>query len=348
MSKEEKSITEQVKEKVNEKPKKEIISWYDSGSTILNLVCGFGFPKGKIINIVGDKSSGKTLLALEFACIQKRRNKNIKVIYDDAEAGFNFDEEKLYGIKVYNPDYSHSETVEDLEYNIKRELKNLKGKEELIYIIDSLDAISSDAEKERSEKLYKAKDSGKTLDTGSYNMTKQKQLGITLRLLAKQMKNKNCTLIIISQVRYNIGVMFGEKYTVSGGKALEFYASIRLYLAECEKKTKKDIVTGITIKVKTKKNKVGMPFREGFVDVLFDYGLDNIMSNICYLYDLRDKRGKLKSKVVKLDWDRKDYSIRGLIKHIEDNNLERQLTRKVQKKWKEYEDSISSDRKRRY
>ncbi len=228
-------------------------------------------------------------------------------------------------------------------------MKKLKDDEELIYIIDSLDAISSDAEIERSDKLYKAKDNGKTLDTGSYNMSKQKQFGITLRLLAKKIKNKKCTIIIISQVRYNIGVMFGEKYSVSGGKALEFYSSIRLYLAECEKKEKKDRIVGITIKAKTKKNKVGLPFREGFIDILFDYGTDNIMSNICYLYDLRDKRGKLKSKTVKIEWQEKEYSIRGLIKHIEENNLEKELKSKVIEKWYNIEKEISSsNRKKKY
>jgi RecA/RadA recombinase len=353
-----KKLTEQIKSRAKTKEKEKVVNFISTNSTILDLICGGGFPDNGVINIVGDKSSGKTLLTIEFLASAKRTFKDkLKIIYDDCEAGFHFDTKRLYGFKLYDSEYSFSKTVEDLEYNITRELKKLKGDERLIYVVDSLDAVGSEDEKERSKKLYEAKSKGKTLEKGTYGMSKQKQLGVTFRNIADELKKKKALLIIISQVRYNIGVMFGEKYTVSGGKALEFYAAIRLYLAECEKKKKKvkgiEKVYGITIKVKTKKNKVGLPFRDGFIDVLFDYGVDDIMSNICYLYNLRTDTGKLKSKKDRKDtlveWEDKEYTIEELIEHIENKNLERKLKKKVMDKWYKIEEEISSkDRKRKY
>src|SRR5262249_54440053 len=122
------------------------------------------------------------------------------------------------------------------------------------YILDSLDALSDEAEKARA------------IDEGTYAMNKAKQMSALFRRLCQEMAQYNCTLAVISQVRDNIGVTFGDAYTRSGGKALDFYCSQIVWLAQTGKiaRTVKGIerIVGVDIKAKVKKNKVGLPFRE--------------------------------------------------------------------------------------
>ena len=180
-------------------------------------------------------------------------------------------------------------------------------------------------------------------------MNKQKEIGIFFRNMVLKIREKNFTLLLISQVRENIGVMFGAKYKRSGGKAIDFYASQVIWLAECEKLVKKNRTYGIRTKIRCTKNKVSKPFRTCYIDILFDYGIDNIKSNINYLYDLLDDRGKLKSKTKKIKWNDEEMLPETLIKHIEKNNLEQELEQRVIEKWNKIEDIISSkNRKKKY
>lgn len=325
------------------------IEFLPCGSTILSLIGSGGFPVGKMINIVGDKSTGKTLLTLEalFAMKQKYEDK-LKIYYDDCESGYSFDTEKIYGKKLFDENIEPSKTIEEMEFNLNLQLNSINNDEYLVYVVDSFDALSSDAEIKRAEKRRKGIEDGKTVDSGTYGMEKQKFCSELFRVLISKIKNKNCLLIIISQVRQNIGIMFGERYTRSGGKALDFYASQIYWLAECEKYKKKDIPTGVCIKVKNKKNKVGLPYRQGFIDILFDYGIDNITSNINFLYDLKTPTGKSqKAKTVKWN-DLEPMRPIKLITYIEENNLEDELEQKVKSKWYQIEQDIKTKRKQKY
>ena len=116
---------------------------------------------------------------------------------------------------------------------------------------------------------------------------------------------------------------------------------------------KKERTIGITTKVKCTKNKIGLPFRECFLDILFDYGVDNLVSNLKFLYDLYTPTGKLKTKT-QFDWIDDENAVvesfvglSRLIKYIEDNNLEDVVSYKTKQKWYQIEKEISSeDRKR--
>ena len=318
-----------------------------TGCTLLDLILGGGYPVGKIVNIVGDKSSGKTLLAAE--AIAKARamyGDRLKWIYDDAEAGFSFNTKQLYGFEI-TKEGQCSTTIEDFMLRLKSACMDSKDDELLVYVLDSLDSLTSEAELKRQKKRERALEKGEEADVGTYGLEKQKMLSELFRLLRRDIKDKNCLLIIISQVRSNIGVMFGEKYIRTGGKALDFYASQILWLAEAEKHYKEGRVVGVTIKAKAKKNKISRPFREGFLELLFDYGIDDIATNIQYLYDLKTPAGKTKSE--KLNWDGKPFIMRGLVKHIEKNSFETELRKRVAEKWNQVEDSISSkERKKKY
>jgi recombination protein RecA len=333
------------------KKKKEIVSLINSGCTVLDLALGGGLPFGKIINIVGDNSSGKTLLSIEMiAQARSILGDKLKWFYDDAESGFSFNTENMYGFPIIDDKEEMSHTVEDFDTNLDKQMSLLKKDEKLIYVLDTLDGLSSEAEIKKAEAMKKARRKGKAdEEKGSYNLEKQKAMSALFRLKSQAIKKSNCLLIIISQVRLNIGVMFGNKYSRTGGKALDFYAAQIIWLAEVEKKLKKKRAVGITIKAKITKNKIGKPFRECFIDILFDYGVDDISSNLIFYYDLRTEKGKLKEKTTDNKWGKKEYTLRALVKKIESENSESKLKNLVVEKWQEIEEQISSkDRKRKW
>lgn len=354
MPEDKKELVQQIKQASFKIPPTENLKMIPSGSSLLDCALGGGYPVGKMINIVGDKSTGKTLLAMEaIVSARKQWGEKLKWFYDDVEAGFSFSPEQLYGFSIIQEQQENSASIESFENRLNKQLDKLKEDEFLVYVLDSFDALTSEAEMQRAEKRRKAIEEGKKVE-GTYAMDKQKFASEFFRLQCKKIKDKNCLLIIVSQVRDNIGVMFGEKYRRSGGKSLDFYASQIIWLAVAEKKTKKDRVVGVTIKANIKKNKIAPPFRTCFVNMLFDYGIDDVSTCIDYLYDLRTDTGKSRTK--KVVWtdtgskdDEQEYTPVGLISHIEEKDLEESLRGSVVAKWQAIEDSISSkDRKRRF
>lgn len=319
----------------------QVVEKFSSGNTVFDLILGGGFPVGKIVNIVGDNSSGKTLLACEaIAAARKQYGGKLKWRYNDAEAGFSFDSKRLYGFEIVDPDKTPSTTIEDFELDLHRELEALSAGETLVYVLDSLDSLSSLSEVDAAVDRRKALATGKDIK-GSYGMTKQKSLSEFFRLQAAHIKDKRCTLIIISQVRENIGVMYGPKYRRSGGKALDFYAAQIVWLAEAEKKEKRGRAVGITTRAKITKNKVGLPFRSGFLDILFDMGVDDVTTNLNYLCDMRTDTGKLK-KAERYTFAKKEKTLDDMIQWIEEENREAELVEAVRQKWQAIDAAVSS------
>jgi len=328
-----------------------IVEFTSFGSDIFDLIGGGGAPFGKVVNIIGDNSVGKSLVASEIiAYARKKYGKDLIWYYDDAEAGYSFDSMALWGFDIITEDMVRSETIEEFALHVDRSLDKIKPGQKLIYIVDSFDGLSSAQELEEFEAKMVAVEKDKKI-AGTMGMAKGKGTNQFFRVMANKIKDKDCLLVIISQVRENIGAgMFEPKYRRNGGKSLDLYACQIYWLAVVEKYKRKDTVVGVCAKIKNTKNKVGKAYREGYMDLLFDYGIDNISSNIKYLYDLKTDGGKDSGKnaAKNLFWDEESYSFEDLIAHIEKNCLERVLTRRVKQKWDDFEKSITTDRKKRY
>ena len=333
--------------------------WISTGCDVFDMVTGggigYGVPSGKIINIVGDKSSGKSFICTEIiASSYHKYGKNLKWVYDDCESGFTFDTQKLYGFEIMpidDKDRFKSGTVQELYGNVRKFSDSLKQDEFGIYVVDSLDGLSSDELDDMSDKRYNAFKAGKEFNKGSYKMESAKFLSQEFfKTLSSVIHDKNILVIFVSQIRYNIDPLSFEKYSRSGGKALDFYCYAVVWLNTMAKIEKKERAIGVVVRARTTKLKAPRPFRECTFSILFEYGIDNIGSSLDYLYDLRGKRGELigASKAIQWNEGEEEVSRDELIDRIESEGLQNELRKRVIKKWEDIEDSIKITRKGKY
>jgi RecA/RadA recombinase len=346
---------------LNKNPKRIPTNRYLTGSELLDILVGggegLGYSMGKIINFVSDKSSGKSFLACEVIAAAYYKYKDIfKWVYDDCESGFTFNTKKLYNFEIMPMDIKKrikSPTVEEAYCNIRNFFEKLPNDEFGIYVIDSLDGLDSKEGKVLADeqfKNFKKKNSGEKEEklSGSYRMGKAKYLSQTFfPQLADLIEKKNGLLIIISQVRTNLDPFSFEKYSRAGGKALDFYAHTVLWLANVNKILAKGIPIGITVKAKNTKSKTPRPYRECYLKLFFEYGLDDITTGVDYLYDFLTPKGQL-VKNPHGEWNEVSMNRKELIDCVEKNNLQKELRKKVRDKWEALEESVKLNRKPKY
>lgn len=260
------------------------LDFISSGSTLFNLALGGGWAEDRIANIVGDKSTGKTLLCIEATANFAMKYKRGNIRYREAESAFDKSYAQALGMPIDRIDFGTKkiETVEDLFEDLTKICEKAKQKE--LVVVDSLDALSDRSEMERE------------IDEGSYGANKAKKMSELFRRLTQTMADKHVTLIIVSQVRDKIGAMFGAKYTRTGGRALDFYASQVVMLAHIGRIniTRRGIkrVTGVKVLAKLDKNKISLPFREAEFPIHFGYGVDDAQSCVNWLKLTKGFRAK--------------------------------------------------------
>lgn len=333
--------------------KKDFLS---TGSTLLNLAlsdhCNGGWRIGKMSNIIGDSSSGKSFLALSTlaeAAHSKQFDK-YSIYLDDTEEANEFDITGLFGStaadrikapKVVDGKDCYSDTIQDFFDNITDILE--KG-DPIIYILDSFDALDSVEEQEKFQQQKADRKKGKKV-TGTFAMNKAKVASSMFRNIIPLLNKTNSILLIVSQTRDNIGMSFAPK-TRSGGRALKFYSAHEMWLAHVGYEKKKGRPIGVDTKIKVTKNKITGKYRTVGFPIYYEYGIDNITSSINFLVEegLWRKKGV---KILSPEFGM-EASLSVLIKHIEKNNLEKELEEIIQIAWNNIEDSLKLNRKRKY
>ena len=308
------------------------------GCDLLDLAVGgdkgkYGMPYGMGLNIIGDKSAGKTFLKNEIIARAYHDHKDGVAWYsDDTESGDTFDTSYLYGVNIHpegqkigNKVMADSTTVEEMDAHVSMFLENLMPGTLGIYAIDSLDGLADNTRLEmESKRLNQAKQNLDVKDPGDYGAQIAKFLSQQFfRTKHAKLARANCSLIIVSQIRDKFNSMgYGPNWEVSCGKALEFYSHTRIFLKTIKQIKRGGDIVGAYVEASTIKSKTPRPYRKVRYTVYFDYGIDNIGSNIDYLYDLRDDKGELKATANNIPWDGKAVkSLETITKWLNDNGL---------------------------
>ncbi len=247
-----------------------------TGALTLDIALGVGgYPRGRIIEIFGPESSGKTTLCL--SAVAETQKMGGVAAYIDAEHALDPIYAKKVGVNiddlfVAQPD-SGEEALEMTESLVRSNAIDL-------IIVDSVAALVPKAELE-----------GNMGDA---------QIGLQARLMSQAMRKLTGTIsksrsivIFVNQIRNKIGVMFGSPETTTGGNALKFYSSVRLEIRRIETLKKGEEAYGNRVKVKVVKNKVAPPFKQAEFDILFDRGIHQIgcLVDAALMYEIIDRSG---------------------------------------------------------
>jgi recombination protein RecA len=247
-----------------------------TGSISLDIALGIGgIPRGRIIEIYGPESSGKTTLALHIIASAQKAGGIASFI--DAEHALDPEYAKKIGVNIKDLLISQPDNGEQA-LDIVETLVN-SGTMSII-VIDSVAALVPKAEIEG--------------DMGDAHMGRQARLmSQALRKLTAIVAKSNCTVIFINQIRMKIGVVFGNPETTTGGNALKFYSSVRIEVRRSAQIKKAEEIVGNRVKAKIVKNKVAPPFKTTEFDIMYNEGISasGDILDTAVKYEVAEKKG---------------------------------------------------------
>ena len=300
-----------------------VVDSISTGSIGLDIAVGIGgLPRGRIVEIYGPESSGKTTVALH-SVAEAQRNGGIAA-FIDAEHALDPVYARALGVDVDNLIISQPDTGEQALEITEALIRS--GAIDII-VIDSVAALVPKAEIEG--------------DMGDSHVGLQARLmSQALRKLTGSIKKSNCVAIFINQLREKVGIMFGNPETTTGGRALKFYSSVRLDVRKIDTIKQGDKILGSRTRVKVVKNKVAPPFKQAEFDIMYGEGISKIgdLLDIAANVDIVKKSGSWYNyQDIKLGQGRENVK-----KFLADNmDLTNEIEEKVRKYYKlgpEYRD----------
>jgi len=291
---------------------------------------------------VGDKATGKTLLAMEACANFSHSYENGLMFYREAEEAFDKPYARSLGMPIERISFWDDDNEEPLD-TVQAFYKDMKACARKciskgvpgLYILDSLDALSDESEMKHD-----------SLKKEGYGTSKAYFMSMLFRKITRLISKAKMCVIIISQVRDKIGVMFGRKTSRTGGRAMDFYASVILYLTHTERVSQiRDgikRVIGIRVKAFGDKNKITKPFRECEFLIRFEYGIDDLEACLSWLMENKMlRRTSLSDKEAK-----RLISSSDRLDDEEYNEVYKPLIKIVRKAWSEIEMSFLPRRKK--
>jgi recombination protein RecA len=350
-----------------ESSKPEYEKFLSTGSTMLNLSISDqingGWPMGKINTIPGQSTAGKTILALHSlteAAIDSKFDE-YELILDDVERRISFDLKKMFPplwnrlitpTGIYYKDLLDadpekigiSNTIQEFQARILTKCnKGIK----FIWVVDSLDALTTDEELKKEMERAGNLEKGKETKTGTYAMEKAKYIHKILRTINGGLANTDSLLLITQQLRQKIDPSFGEKHWyTNGGEGPYFYSHARPFLKKGAAIKKLNRVIGRETTVDMDKNSVSGKYRTIKFNVYYDMGIDDVGSMVQFLLD--EEHWKSGSWIEAREFELRENGKDALVRAIEEGGHEKRLKRLVQRKWNEIEESLKLNRKPRY
>jgi recombination protein RecA len=260
----------------------DLTEWVGTGSTLLDLAISNrpngGFPVGRIIELQGMEASGKSLIVAH--TLANTQKKGGLAVYIDTENALSEEFLTAVGVDISNMLYVPLETIEDSFEAVENIIETVRksSKDRLVTI--ALDSVSAATTKIEQDADY---------DKDGWATSKAILMSKAMRKITNIIAKQRVLLICTSQLREKMGVMFGDKYTTSGGKALGFHASCRIRLKGVGKlksgSGKTEQIIGVQTEAQVIKNRMGPPFKKATFDIYFNSGIDDYNSWLTLLKD---------------------------------------------------------------
>jgi len=268
----------------------EVDHWVSTGSTILDIAISNrpngGLPFGRIVEIMGQSSSGKSLLAAHIAAETQKIGGY--VVYYDTEAAMSKKFASVIGIDLSKMIYAQIETVEEIFESMEKLIEKIRKRDSSVPVTFIVDSVMGATTKVEMESDY---------DKDGWATAKAIVLSKAMRKITNLIAKQKILLVLTNQLRDKLGVTFGNNETTSGGKAIGFHSSVRLKMKNVGqikgKVNNVEQVIGAEVLVQVVKNRIGPPFRATKFSVYFESGIDDIDSWLTIMkdYDLVKSAG---------------------------------------------------------
>lgn len=265
-----------------------VSEWISTGCLALDEILGGGLPIGRMVEVYGDASTGKSLIAAQVAAVAQY-NGDI-VMYIDTESAVSIPIMEAVGVDPDKLIYHAPDTVEDV-FELMKAVMDAKEEHDpdrvLLIIWDSVAATTTKAEQEGGMEKMQVADAARNISKG-------------LRTVVRTISKGRTSCLFLNQTRTKIGVMFGDNETTYGGKAMDFYSSIRVRLKTGSKLVDGKNVIGINTRAQVVKNKVAMPFKEALLPIFFGHGISDAQAAYEWLgdHDMLEGSGSWRSLTI--------------------------------------------------